>query len=76
MNVKNFERVLSMSENKISIVDNGPYRITGDVQLVDAEGNTFETKRTFSLCRCGKSANIPFCDGTHKKEFQSVVRAK
>lgn len=55
--------------------DNGSYRVTGDVELIDAEGNKFVTKQTFSLCRCGLSNNKPFCDGSHKGKFQSVVRA-
>jgi CDGSH-type Zn-finger protein len=67
-----------MSEKVIiKVNDNGSYRITGDVQLIDAEGNVFETKPSFSLCRCGHSANKPFCDGTHKKiGFESAPRAK
>jgi CDGSH-type Zn-finger protein len=61
----------------IKVNDNGSYRITGDVELVDAEGNVFETKSSFSLCRCGHSSNKPFCDGTHKKiGFESAPRAK
>lgn len=60
----------------IKVNDNGSYRITGDVELVDAEGNVFETKKSFSLCRCGHSSNKPFCDGTHKKiDFESAPRA-
>lgn len=67
-----------MSENaEIKVSDNGPLRVKGDVQLVDAEGNVFETKKAFSLCRCGQSSNKPFCDGTHKKVgFESKPRAK
>lgn len=64
-----------MSKVTIKVNDNGSYRITGDVELVDAEGNKFETKPTFSLCRCGMSSNAPFCDGSHKGKFESVVRA-
>ena len=60
----------------IKVNDNGSYRITGDVELIDAEGNRFETKPSFSLCRCGQSGNKPFCDGTHKSiGFTSAPRA-
>ena len=60
----------------IKINDNGSIRVTGDVELIDAEGNSFEVKETFSLCRCGQSSIKPFCDGTHKKiGFQSAPRA-
>lgn len=60
----------------IKINDNGSIRVSGDVELIDAEGNRFETKPAFSLCRCGASANKPFCDGTHKSiGFESAPRA-
>ncbi|WP_453995222.1 CDGSH iron-sulfur domain-containing protein [Bacillus nitroreducens] len=64
-----------MSKVTIKVNDNGSLRITGDVDLVDTEGNTFTTKQTFSLCRCGLSNKKPFCDGSHKGNFESVVRA-
>ncbi|SET54057.1 Zn-finger domain of CDGSH type-containing protein [Oceanobacillus limi] len=66
-----------MSEKaQIKVLDNGSLRVTGDVELVDKEGNVFETKKAFSLCRCGHSSNKPFCDGTHKKiGFESAPRA-
>lgn len=61
---------------KISVRDNGPLRIEGPVELVDAEGNKFETKETFFLCRCGLSEKKPFCDGSHKGKFESEPRAE
>jgi CDGSH-type Zn-finger protein len=64
-----------MSKVQIKVNDNGSFRVTGDVELIDAEGNKFETKETFSLCRCALSQKMPFCDGSHKGKFQSVVRA-
>jgi len=67
------------AENKviIKVNDNGSLRVTGEVELVDAEGNPFEHKPSFSLCRCGASNNKPFCDGTHKSiGFESAPRAK
>lgn len=59
----------------IKVLDNGPLYVTGPVELVDAEGNRFETKETFALCRCGLSGNKPFCDGTHKGKFADTTRA-
>ncbi|WP_188454796.1 CDGSH iron-sulfur domain-containing protein [Virgibacillus oceani] len=64
-------------KTQIKVNDNGSLRITGEVELIDAEGNVFETKKSFSLCRCGHSSNKPFCDGTHRKiGFSSSPRAK
>lgn len=65
--------------NKVTITvrDDGSLRVSGSVILLDADGNQFETKPTFSLCRCGQSENKPFCDGTHKQiGFKSAPRAK
>lgn len=66
-----------MSDVKITVRDKGPLLVRGDVELVDAEGNRFEIKNQFALCRCGGSARKPFCDGTHAKNgFDDCVRAK
>ncbi|MEH7441792.1 CDGSH iron-sulfur domain-containing protein [Bacillus sp. JJ1122] len=64
-----------MTKVQIKVNDNGSLRITGDVELLDGAGNKFETKPAFSLCRCGMSKNMPFCDASHKGNFESVVRA-
>lgn len=61
---------------QIKVNDNGSLRVTGDIELIDGEGNKIETKATFSLCRCGLSNNKPFCDGAHKGKFESEVRAE
>ncbi|RSK27731.1 CDGSH iron-sulfur domain-containing protein [Bacillus sp. HMF5848] len=65
-----------MADVQIKVMDNGSLRVTGNVDLIDAEGNKFTTKQTFSLCRCGLSQNKPFCDGNHKGKFDSCVRAE
>ncbi len=65
-----------MSQVKITVRPNGPYRVedpSGVIELVDADGNKYDLtgKTAFSLCRCGVSANRPFCDGSHKIAFQA-----
>ncbi|CAM3873027.1 CDGSH iron-sulfur domain-containing protein [Mesobacillus zeae] len=65
-----------MSKVTIKVNDNGSFRVTGDVELLDGEGKPFETKEVFSLCRCGLSQKMPFCDASHKGKFQSAVRAE
>jgi CDGSH-type Zn-finger protein len=65
-----------MADVQVKIMDNGPLFISGDVDVVDAEGNKFETKQNFALCRCGLSKNKPFCDGTHSGDFEDCSRAK
>lgn len=66
-----------MSKANIKVNDNGPYIVTGTFEVVDAEGNVFETKKAVSLCRCGQSSMKPLCDGTHRKvDFESTPRAE
>ena len=56
-----------MSENiRMQVKANGSIRVTGTVDFVDADGNIVKTESDFSLCRCGHSANKPFCDGSHR----------
>ncbi len=53
----------------IRLRQNGPYVVDGDddVQVLDWNGDAYRpTRRPVALCRCGASANKPFCDGTHK----------
>jgi CDGSH-type Zn-finger protein len=58
-----------MADVEIKARKNGPYRIEGPIRLLDADGNEFDTDdgQVVALCRCGGSANKPFCDGTHKQ---------
>ena len=51
---------------KITVLKAGPYLVKGPITLVLPDG-TVETKETAHLCRCGGSANKPFCDGSHVK---------
>ena len=65
-----------MTAVTIRIRPNGPLVIEGEVKIVDQHGNAFPlpaNKPLIALCRCGQSANKPFCDGTHKQcGFQAV----
>jgi 3-phenylpropionate/trans-cinnamate dioxygenase ferredoxin subunit len=57
-----------MSETKITVTKNGPYLVTGEIELVDANGKTIPAnKGTIALCRCGASTKKPFYDGTYSK---------
>ena len=54
----------------IKVRQDGPYLVEGDdVKLLDWNGNEYQpvNKHSFALCRCGGSANKPFCDGTHSR---------
>ena len=54
-------------EQKIRVLDGGPYRVEGGVPILDHEGGEIEAPPAYSLCRCGGSSRKPFCDGTHKR---------
>jgi len=63
---------------EISVLNNGPLRVKGEVTLKDAEGNVYDLKgrEAISLCRCGHSENKPFCDGSHNRQgFQHEPKA-
>ncbi|HWI72114.1 MAG TPA: CDGSH iron-sulfur domain-containing protein [Baekduia sp.] len=64
---------------EIKVRDDGPYKVTGPVRIVDGEGVVIEPPddgRPVVLCRCGKSRSKPFCDATHRESgFESCVRA-
>jgi CDGSH-type Zn-finger protein len=49
----------------VAFVPNGPYVIRGGAELEGAELLEGATTDHFALCRCGKSANKPFCSGAH-----------
>ena len=66
---------------KIEVTRDGPYLVSGQLPLSEQwivtnaegdsldyrEGKKFPVEAQYALCRCGHSANKPFCDGTHAK---------
>jgi len=68
-----------MEQVEIKVRANGPYKVTGSIRLIDADGNEFELPddgRPIVLCRCGASKTKPFCDKTHSQiGFAAAERA-
>ncbi len=67
-----------MSEVEIKVRDDGPYKVTGPVRIIDVDGRAFLLPEgdSVALCRCGHSATKPFCDASHRAAgFCSRVRA-
>ena len=68
-----------MDQVVVKARENGPYKITGPVKLIDADGTEYdlaEQGEVVALCRCGGSTTKPFCDGTHSKiGFAAAERA-
>ena len=57
-------------EQEIAVTKDGPYRITGGIPLVGADGSEMPrdegaSLEHYALCRCGQSRNKPFCSGMH-----------
>jgi len=53
------------TQAKVEIIPNGPAVIKGKCTMVDKNGIESETEEVFAICRCSKSKNKPFCDGSH-----------
>jgi CDGSH-type Zn-finger protein len=49
----------------VTVTDNGPYAVTGGIELMGAEFGEGASMEHYTLCRCGESKNKPFCDGSH-----------
>ncbi len=61
---KNFEPSLGLIEDPEEGVS-GPIWAKGGIPIESENGTPYETRSRATLCRCGKSKNKPFCDGTH-----------
>jgi uncharacterized Fe-S cluster protein YjdI len=68
MNETEIENQQTNTQNtRIELIPNGPYVVTGNFCIVDANGGEKQGNETLALCRCGGSTNKPFCDGSHVK---------
>jgi len=58
-------------EQSISLIEDpqkkvsGPIWLRGGIPVESSDGTTYEVRNRQTLCRCGKSENKPFCDGSH-----------
>jgi CDGSH-type Zn-finger protein len=62
---------------RIKVTESGPYIVTGNIPLREVvitpagnhtelvKGRKLPQNEKYTLCRCGKSKNPPFCDGSH-----------
>ena len=61
------KKSISLVEDPQSRVS-GPIWLKGGVPVESSDGTKYEVRNRVTLCRCGKSKNKPFCDGSHIKE--------
>ena len=52
---------------KVHVMSKGPLIVKGNCTVVDENGNETLKEGQVALCRCGASANKPYCDGSHRK---------
>ena len=59
-----FEPSIAVTEEPDKGVS-GPLWVRGGIQIESSDGTVYESRNRATLCRCGKSLNKPYCDGTH-----------
>jgi CDGSH-type Zn-finger protein len=66
-----------MSKTKLTINSNGSIKIEGDFEITDQNGTIYDLqgREALGLCRCGLSSNKPFCDGSHRNNFEHDAKA-
>lgn len=75
MKLSVWEGGITLAKVQIKVNDNGSFRVTGDVELVDSQGNVFPAKPGIFFMPLWFIKNMPYCDASHKGKFESVVRA-
>jgi len=51
----------------VEAMKNGPLMVYGNLAVKDSRGNVTTKSKVTAFCRCGHSANKPFCDGSHMR---------
>lgn len=68
----NNDEEIKMEKTKITIMPDGPIMLEGNLTVNKMSGENIKDAEKMFLCRCGASANKPFCDGKHKAaEFKA-----
>jgi CDGSH-type Zn-finger protein len=57
-----------MTHARLIPLPDGPYEVTGPLEIAGQDRERIEPPESkVYLCRCGRSANKPFCDGSHAR---------
>ena len=70
MNESGQEQAADNVENeitKVEVIENGPLMVFGSLLVKHADGSEEQKSRATAFCRCGRTDNKPFCDGSHNK---------
>lgn len=74
---KPFEREF---EPSIVLIDDkqkkceGPLWVRGGIKIISSDGSPYEIRNRVTLCRCGKSENKPYCDGSHWMSAEAKLK--
>jgi CDGSH-type Zn-finger protein len=66
--IKNNKEIEPKFSQSISVLEEtgmGPIWVKGNVPIFSSSGKQYPSRNRITLCRCGKSKNKPFCDGSH-----------
>lgn len=53
-------------EVRVRTVPDGPLYVRGPVRVTTSDGEVIREDTRVALCRCGRSAHMPFCDNSHR----------
>ena len=66
MNNENNKEIMG-AQIKVNAMENGPLLVDGSIEVTKPDGVVEIKEKTTAFCRCGASANKPYCDGQHRK---------
>lgn len=66
MNNKKIKEIMK-AQIKVNAMENGPLLVDGSIEVTKPDGTVEIKDKTTAFCRCGASANKPYCDGQHRK---------
>ena len=61
-----YEDLEPQYEPSVATIKDGPLWVRGGIEMEAEDGFVYETLNRKTLCRCGRSSNKPYCDGSHK----------
>ncbi|MBR9921533.1 MAG: hypothetical protein GYB31_11905 [Bacteroidetes bacterium] len=67
MNEEDQNQEAEAIQTEVEISPNGPLIVKGEIKVCHPDGKEESKTRATAFCRCGQSANKPYCDGTHRK---------
>lgn len=67
MNGEEKSNMTTSVESIVEVSPNGPLLVYGNITVKDSSGKETKKNKVTAFCRCGASANKPYCDGSHRK---------